>query len=178
MTDDFTLGDFVTEAELTGKSLTSQRGSIRILDRTELTKEAYDALHRTPEQLAAESILRDRLTIPPPSLARGHSSRWRRLSNGAAASPSWKRRTALLSLPSGRTRRFGKAVERSRRSQVAVYIVDAADPLAFFCADLVREMLQRSIPVFLGLRKADLVPGLCVLNGRAFSYVVKSFALT
>jgi hypothetical protein len=40
MTDDFTLGDFVTEAELTGNSFTSQRGPIRVIDRTGFTKEA------------------------------------------------------------------------------------------------------------------------------------------
>ena len=64
MTDDYTLGDFVTDAELNGKTFQALRGSVRIVDCAQLTKEAFITLHRTPEQAEAEERLRGRLRTP------------------------------------------------------------------------------------------------------------------
>ena len=64
MAADYTLGDFVTDAELNGKTLQALRGSVRIVDCAQLTKEAFITLHRTPEQAEAEERLRGRLRTP------------------------------------------------------------------------------------------------------------------
>jgi large subunit GTPase 1 len=165
-TDDFTLGDFVTEAELTGKTFTSQRGPIRILDRAQLTKEAFEALHRTPEQQAAEERLRDRLTIPrrPPWDETTTPDELHELETAEVL--EWRRSLSLLEEADGVTLSpFEKNPEVWKelwrvleRSQVAVYIVDARDPLSFFCPDFVRYAEELGLPLVLALNKADLVP--------------------
>jgi large subunit GTPase 1 len=165
-TDDYTLGDFVTDSELSGKSFQAQRGPIRILDREQLTREAFESLHRTPEQLEAEDRLRQRLTIPrrphwdetttPDDLHEMETREileWRRSlsiieeSDGVVVSPFEKNPEVWKEL--------WRVLERS---QIAIYILDARDPLSFFCEDFVRHMNELSIPVLLALNKADLVP--------------------
>ena len=44
------------------------------------------------------------------------------------------------------------------RSQVAVYIIDSRDKLAFFCDDFIRCMNELNLPIMLCLNKGDLVP--------------------
>ena len=44
------------------------------------------------------------------------------------------------------------------RSQVAVFIIDSRDPLAFFCDDFIRHMNELNLTIMLCLNKEDLVP--------------------
>lgn len=165
-TDDYTLGDFVTDAELNGKTFTAMRGQVRIVDRAQLTKEAYLALHRTPEQIEAEERLRHRLRIPrrphwdetttPEEL---HEAETKELIE-------WRRALSIIEEDGNITLSpFEKNPEVWKelwhvleRSQVAVYIIDARDPLSFFCEDFILYMNELKLPIMLCLNKGDLVP--------------------
>lgn len=166
MTDDYTLGDFVTEAELNGKTFAAQRGEVRIVDRVEMTKEAFQQLHRTPEQDAAEARLKSRLRIPRRphwdenttpeqlhELEMNEIIEWRHALSILEEDPN------IVLSPFEKNPEVWKELWRVlERSQVAVYIVDARDPLAFFCDDFVRYINEIGIPLVLALNKADLVP--------------------
>ena len=165
-TDDYTLGDFVTEAELNGKTFAAQRGEVRIVDRVEMKKEVYAQLHRTPEQDAAEARLKNRLRIPrrpkwdesttPEQLHELETAEiieWRR-----ALSILEENKDIVLS-PFEKNPEVWKELWRVlERSQVAIYIIDSRDPLAFFCDDFVRYINEIGIPLIVCLNKADLVP--------------------
>jgi large subunit GTPase 1 len=73
-----------------------------------------------------------------------------------AESVEWRRGLSVLEETDGIV--LSPFEKNTERSQVAVYIVDDRDPLAFFCADLVRSRKKQSLPVLLALNKADLVP--------------------
>ncbi|OHS95746.1 hypothetical protein TRFO_38134 [Tritrichomonas foetus] len=166
MTDDYTLGDFVTDAELNGKTFEAIRGNIRIVDRQQLTKEAFESLHRTPEQIEAEDRLKSRLIIPrrpywdenttPEELHEKETSEileWRRALSVLEESDN------IVLSPFEKNPEVWKELWRVlERSQVAIYIVDSRDPLAFFSHDFIKYMNELDLPVLLALNKADLVP--------------------
>jgi large subunit GTPase 1 len=166
MTGDYTLGDFVTEAELSGRKFAAQRGPIRIVDRAELTREAYESIHRTPEQAAAESALRDRLVIPrrPHWGASTTADELREMES--AEFIEWRRCLSIIEEDGDVVLSpFEKNPDVWRelwhvleRSQVAIYVLDARDPLAFLSTDFVRYMNELGIPAVVAMNKADLVP--------------------
>ena len=166
MTDDYTLGDYVTEAELIGKSFAAQRGAVRIVDRVELTKEAYRSLHRTPEQEEAEERLKGRLRIPRRPAWDENTTADELHALEMAEIIEWRRALAVVEeednvvlSPFEKNPEVWKELWRVlERSQVAIYIVDGRDPLAFFCDDFVRYMNELNLPVLVALNKADLVP--------------------
>ena len=63
-TDDYTLGDFIADADLDGKAFQALHGKLRIVDRVQITVDAYDVLHKSPDQLEAEDRLKERIRIP------------------------------------------------------------------------------------------------------------------
>jgi len=166
MTNDYTLGDYVTDAELVGKTFQAQRGQIRIVDRVQLTKEAYNALHRNDDQIEAEERLKNRLRIPRRPQWDENTTPDELHSLETAEIIEWRRSLAILEEePNVVLSPFEKNPEVWKelwhvleRSQVAVYIVDARDPLAFFCGDFVRYLNELGLPVLLALNKGDLVP--------------------
>ena len=166
MTDDYTLGDFVTEAELNGKTFQALRGTVRIVDRAQLTREAFEALHRTPEQIAAEERLRGRLRIPRRPQWDENTTPEELHEMETKEILEWRRSLAIIEEDSNITLSpFEKNPEVWKelwrvleRSQVAVYIIDARDPLAFFCDDFIQYMNELNLPILVCLNKGDLVP--------------------
>ena len=165
-TDDYTLGDYVTDAELIGKTFAAQRGTVRIVDRVELTREAFQCLHRTPEQEEAEEKLKGRLRIPRRPQWDESTTAEELHALETAEIIEWRRALSIIEenddvvlSPFEKNPEVWKELWRVlERSQVAIYIVDSRDPLAFFCDDFVRYMNELNLPVLIALNKADLVP--------------------
>ena len=166
MTDDYTLGDFVTEAELNGKSFTAQRGHVRIVDRQQLTLEEYASLHKTAEQAAAEERLKGRLIIPRRPAWDENTTPEELHQRETAEILEWRRALSVLEedadvvlSPFEKNPEVWKELWRVlERSQVAIYIIDARDPLAFLSNDFIKYMNELCLPVLIALNKADLVP--------------------
>lgn len=166
MTDDYTLGDFVTDAELNGKTFTAMRGQVRIVDRAQLTKEAYLALHRTPEQIEAEERLKHRLRIPRRPYWDENTTADELHQAETKELIEWRRALSIIEEDGNVTLSpFEKNPEVWKelwhvleRSQVAVYIIDARDPLSFFCEDFILYMNELKLPILICINKGDLVP--------------------
>lgn len=166
MTDDYTLGDFVTEAKLNGKSFEALKGHVRIVDREQLTKEAFESLYRTPEQIETENRLRNRLIIPRRPKWDENTTPEKLHELETAEIIEWRRALSILEeednvvlSPFEKNPEVWKELWRVlERSQVAVYIIDARDPLAFFSYDFIHYMNELNLPILLALNKADLVP--------------------
>ena len=166
MTDDYTLGDFVTEAKLNGKSFEALKGHVRIVDREQLTKEDFESLHRTPEQIEAEDRLRNRLIIPRRPKWDENTTPEELHELETAEIIEWRRALSVLEeqdnivlSPFEKNPEVWKELWRVlERSQVAVYIIDSRDPLAFFSYDFIKYMNELNLPILIALNKADLVP--------------------
>ena len=166
MTNDYTLGDYVTDAELNGKSFEAQRGQVRIVDRAQITKEAYNAIHKTEEQIESEFKLKNRLRIPRRPRWDENTTPEELHSLETAEIIEWRRSLSILEEePNIVLSPFEKNPEVWKelwhvleRSQVAVYIIDSRDPLSFFCEDFVHYLNELNLPVLIALNKGDLVP--------------------
>lgn len=165
-TDDYTLGDFIADADLDGKAFQALHGKLRIVDRVQITVDAYDVLHKSPEQLEAEDRLKERLRIPrrpewdkdttPEEL---HERETMELIEWRKALAVVEETEHIVLSPFEKNPEVWKELWRVlERSQVAVYIIDGRDPLSFFCDDFVRYMNELKLPVLISINKADLVP--------------------
>ncbi|KAK8887537.1 hypothetical protein M9Y10_038586 [Tritrichomonas musculus] len=166
MTDDYTLGDFVTEAKLNGRSFEALKGHVRIVDREQLTKEAFESLYRTPEQIETENRLRNRLIIPRRPKWDENTTAEELHELETAEIIEWRRALSVLEeqdnvvlSPFEKNPEVWKELWRVlERSQVAVYIIDSRDPMAFFSYDFIKYMNELDLPILIALNKADLVP--------------------
>lgn len=166
-TDDYTLGDFITDAELNGNTFNVLRGQVRIVDRQLLTKEAYNALHKTAEQVESENRLKSRLRIPRRPEWDEKTTPEELHDKETQEFLEWRRSLAIIEEDNNITlspfeknpevwKELWRVIERS---QVVVYILDGRDPLSYFCDDFVRYIHEdNSKPLLLAINKGDLVP--------------------
>lgn len=165
-TDDYTLGDFIADAALDGQAFQALHGKLRIVDRVQIAVDAYDVLHKSPEQVAAEDRLRGRLRIPRRPAWDSETTPEELHARETAELLEWRRALAVVEetehivlSPFEKNPEVWKELWRVlERSQSAVYIIDGRDPLAFFCDDFVRYMNELHLPVLVAVNKADLVP--------------------